>query len=349
MIKERCHRRGGKWGVRSLRLALANTNAKNDGNVTQNDFLAALNAFGVRCASGQSDVAAFFDESPSVSIDSVMNKINGPIERSSLQLICAAYQAISSEYRNKVESSSVPTVEFVCQAAMMNRHPDVESNVVSLRDGLFCYFSLWGLPQTAKVSQPLFVEFHYDLLSGKSSETAIDLLNRLYDVTLEPNSNKQTLAPDRKASDAIFESIDANHNGMLSLAELDLAVMHLWPSMNDKRAIMRAYKLADSRGDSNGTLSKKEFFQFLHFLAEYTKLVQQFNAVDSDRDGRISFDELRRGKSKLGLGNISDNEIRQVFAAMDANVGGKVLFEEFAVFMAKRNGDEAMSRVTNKF
>ncbi|CUG94219.1 unnamed protein product, partial [Bodo saltans] len=104
----------------------------------------------------------------------------------------------------------------------------------------------------------------------------------------------------------------------------DLAVMHLWPSMNDKRAIMRAYKLADSRGDSNGTLSKKEFFQFLHFLAEYTKLVQQFNAVDSDRDGRISFDELRRGKSKLGLGNISDNEIRQVFAAMDANVGGKV-------------------------
>jgi Ca2+-binding EF-hand superfamily protein len=355
MISERCQRRGGKWGVRSLRLALASANESHDGKVTARDIVTALNMFGVRCA-GQSEIADIIDTSTErTMISTVMDIINGPVDRVSLQLICAAYESVCTQHRHRTErttlSNDLPTVEFVCQVAMVSRHPDVESNAVSLRDGLFCFFALWGLPQAARVSQSLFVEFHCDLLSAKSKDVVMDLLHRLYDVTpvMVMSSNNSALAPDRSASDKLFDSIDSNKNGMLSLAELDLAVIRLWPSMNDKRAIMRAYKLADSHGNSNGTLSKKEFFQFLHFLSEYSKLVKQFNAADTNRDGRVSFDELRLSKSKLGLHDVSDNEIRQIFAAMDANGGGKVLFEEFAVFMAKRRGDEAMSRVTNKF
>lgn len=350
-LRERCQRRGGKWGVRSLRLALANEDNDRDGEVTQQELVAALGVFGVRCPHGHSDLCNFLSQFPlsttSFAINLILEEINGTIQRTVLQAACAAYEKICVAYK-ATQHGEVPTVGFICQVALINRHPDVESNLVTLRDGLFCFFTLWGLPVGGLVSQALFLEFHCDLLSGKSLGTALELLQRLYNVS-PSQSTAPSLVPSRKASDQIFDSVDTNKNGMLSLAELDLAVIRLWPTMNDKRAIMRAYKLADARGDGNGTLSRSEFHQFIHFLAQYTKVVELFKALDTNRDGRISFDELRVSKARLGLEKISDNELRHIFSAMDANSGGKVLFEEFAVFIAKKRGDEAMSRVTNEF
>jgi hypothetical protein len=36
---------------------------------------------------------------------------------------------------------------------------------------------------------------------------------------------------------------------MLSLAEIDKAIIELWPQFDHKRALMRAYKAADRNGD----------------------------------------------------------------------------------------------------
>ena len=48
---------------------------------------------------------------------------------------------------------------------------------------------------------------------------------------------------------AAFKKMDNNGNGLLSLAEIDKAVLHLYPSFNHKPALMRAYKSADKSGD----------------------------------------------------------------------------------------------------
>ena len=45
-----------------------------------------------------------------------------------------------------------------------------------------------------------------------------------------------------------FDRIDANRNGRLSLAEIDKAVVEVWPEFNHKQALMRAYKAAGRRG-----------------------------------------------------------------------------------------------------
>ena len=68
----------------------------------------------------------------------------------------------------------------------------------------------------------------------------------------------QVLAlPDRAERHALFDRIDNNGNGALSLAEIDKAVVELWPQFDHKRALMRAYKAADSNGD--GFIKRHEF------------------------------------------------------------------------------------------
>ena len=42
---------------------------------------------------------------------------------------------------------------------------------------------------------------------------------------------------------ALFDRMDCNGNGGLSLAEIDKAVLELWPQFNHKKALMRAYRV----------------------------------------------------------------------------------------------------------
>ena len=49
--------------------------------------------------------------------------------------------------------------------------------------------------------------------------------------------------------DSVFQRWDNNGNGGLSLAEIDKAVVQLYPGYDHKPALMRAYKAADRNGD----------------------------------------------------------------------------------------------------
>ena len=55
--------------------------------------------------------------------------------------------------------------------------------------------------------------------------------------------------PTKAERDAAFDLVDFNGNGTLSLAEIDKAVVEIWPQFNHKQALMRAYKAADVSGD----------------------------------------------------------------------------------------------------
>lgn len=344
-VRDRVLQRGGRWGVRGFRLSLS---LRDRGPGLTSQLVAeALRDFGVFASS--SDVEQFFKSCSvcsNIDVGSVMQCVVGAVHRDVLQAICTAFNIIKKTARNL-------TVEAVCKIVRLDRHPDVAKAAVPLREGLFCFFTLWGLPLNAAVSQNVFVEFHTDFLAGIPAITALEMLESLYGVTplsIQQSSTEelQSLAPNKKESDRIFDSVDVNKNNMLSLAELDLAVIRLWPTLNFKPAIMRAYKLADK--NRNGSLSKSEFFAFLHYLVCYNQLLVKFRKIDKNKDGRVSFEELRASKKTLGLdANVTDGEVREIFRAMDANGGGKVLFEEFAIFLAKRQGDDAMSKSTNEF
>ena len=151
--------------------------------------------------------------------------------------------------------------------------------------------------------------------------------------------------PNHEERRRLFGILDPNGNGKLSLAELDRGVVMLWPTMNNKAAVMRSYKAADANG--TGLLGPNEFKAFLKYLHYYNGVWNKFCKVDKSRDKRVTLEELKAGCGTLGL---TIAEVEAAFERMDSNRGGFVLFDEFAMYLAKQRyggvlaGDDALLR-----
>jgi Ca2+-binding EF-hand superfamily protein len=148
----------------------------------------------------------------------------------------------------------------------------------------------------------------------------------------EPPPPKFELPP-AAMTQQLFQRLDFNGNGMLSLAELDKAVVELWPKFNNKPAILRAYKACDANG--SGFISKKEFRSFLQYLVVYQALWERFMAIDTNGDRKLTLAEFLKGKPNLGLLAVkSDDDCTKAFRSIDKNGGGVVLFDEFCSYFA---------------
>jgi hypothetical protein len=93
--------------------------------------------------------------------------------------------------------------------------------------------------------------------------------------------------------------MDVNGNGSLSLAEIDKAVIELYPQFNNKPALMRAYKSADKSG--NGFIGRKEFRLLVSYLVYFNGLWEKFEEIDSSGDRRLTLQEFVRGTAVLEL------------------------------------------------
>ncbi|PKC12544.1 EF-hand [Rhizophagus irregularis] len=132
----------------------------------------------------------------------------------------------------------------------------------------------------------------------------------------------------------IFDVFDYNGNGILSLAEIDKAVIEIYPHLaEDKPAIMRAYKAADTSQD--GFIDFKEFGRLIDLLHYYNNLFQIFKKLDIDNDRRINFNEFKKGYELMGINVNSPKELKSKFDEIDTNRGGYILFDEFCTHAAK--------------
>ncbi|KAJ3223289.1 hypothetical protein HDU81_009294 [Chytriomyces hyalinus] len=133
-----------------------------------------------------------------------------------------------------------------------------------------------------------------------------------------------------------YAEFDSHPNGMLSLAEIDKALIHIAPEIaKDKPAIMRAYKASDKHGrqgakKADGFISKDEFEGFVDNLIKYDKIYKMFQGMDKDGDKRVNFAEFEAGRKKLGL---TDGNARADFDEIDKNGGGLILFDEFCAYL----------------
>jgi len=152
---------------------------------------------------------------------------------------------------------------------------------------------------------------------------------------LIPEAVQNIAVPPKAEAMALFDSLDPNSNGRLSLAELDKGIIQCYPQFNNKPAIMAAYKAADRNGD--GFIRRSEFGFFLRFIQYYNNLWHVFEGVDTDGDRRITKEEFEAAQLEL-----NGNDAAQVFDEMDKNGGGKVLFGELCQWMATNKSDWAV-------
>ena len=161
------------------------------------------------------------------------------------------------------------------------------------------------------------------------------------------------VVPAKKERDALFDSLDVNGNGGLSLAEIDkgvvaglfsraLVVQNGGGSSGDaesfdhKPALMRAYHAADKSGD--GFIERSEFPRLLQYMVFFNNLWHKFEGIDSDHDRRLDLAEFTAGCSVIGLA-LSPEQAELEFARCDADGGGLILFAEFCAWCAARHMD----------
>ena len=128
----------------------------------------------------------------------------------------------------------------------------------------------------------------------------------------------------------IWDSIDVNGNGYLSLAEVDKGLrdaLALDEIFDCKPAIMRAFQATKNSCKSKNThgadyVERKEFRLLLLALRQYFEYYQAFARIDTSDDSRISKEEFMQGLDKIQewVGEIENPE--EEFDNIDSNDGG---------------------------
>ena len=142
----------------------------------------------------------------------------------------------------------------------------------------------------------------------------------------------------------IWKQLDFNGNNIVSLAEIDKFVLERYPLLNQKPALMRAYKKATGKGLASSTdcdlVTRDELPELLKNLFYFNRLYHTFDKIDSDDDRRIDLAELKRGLALLKLEG--KHKAEDVFREIDTNAGGIILFDEFCCWFAEKGLDKTI-------
>ena len=166
-------------------------------------------------------------------------------------------------------------------------------------------------------------------------------------LSLAPEADKMTSLSDARIEE-IFDTLDADNSGALSLNELGLGLRAAGfaPSNAQVEALVSKYDK-----DGSKTLSRDEFKTLcrnteLPLAPKKDDLHQAFRAFDADGSGKISLRELKSALSGSGEG-LSQDEIKWMFQAMDNDGDGEVSIEEFAAHMGDRLGQKTTDSPTD--
>ena len=146
-------------------------------------------------------------------------------------------------------------------------------------------------------------------------------------------------ADSKAARDKLWSGMDMNGNGYMSLAELDKGVrdvLQLKDVFAAKPVMMRAFQAAKGAAHTKSRLGPdfvekgKEFRLLLHYIRQYFELYTMFDRIDTDDDRRIDSTEFRMAVPMLKTWGIDVKDPAALFAEVDSDGGGMVLFDEFS-------------------
>jgi Ca2+-binding EF-hand superfamily protein len=145
----------------------------------------------------------------------------------------------------------------------------------------------------------------------------------------------------------LWQAIDMNNNGYLSLAEIDrglLDVIRIPRLFDTKPVIMRAFQSAKTKVKAtnphgNDYVSFAEFKYLLSYLRQYYEYWIAFERLDTDHDRRVTLTEFAKAVPIMNRWNIKITDPVHTFKEIDTNGGGVILFDEFVRWAIKKNID----------
>ncbi|RRT62961.1 hypothetical protein B296_00012080 [Ensete ventricosum] len=130
----------------------------------------------------------------------------------------------------------------------------------------------------------------------------------------------------------MFDKLDINKNGQLTLEDLKYGLHKLGHQMADEdvKILMEAADI-----DGNGTLDYGEFVAIsihLRKIGNDEHLHKAFQYFDENKSGYIEIEELRDCLAD-DLGPNHEEVINAIICDVDTNKDGKISYEEFATMM----------------
>ena len=132
----------------------------------------------------------------------------------------------------------------------------------------------------------------------------------------------------------IWNLLDSDGNGIVSLAEVQKLVITKYPLLNHQQALLRAYMYTTLRdgGDGDAFIERHEFIALLRNILYFNKVLSLFDQLDGHHEHKISRAEFKLGCERLGMA-VTDSEVREAFS--DPAIGEKMLFNQFCAWIAK--------------
>ncbi len=173
-----------------------------------------------------------------------------------------------------------------------------------------------------------------------------DFKNYDWDGFLNSLPIKKT-AEDRAKRKKMWDAIDMNKNGYVSLAEFDRGVrdvLNLPQIFTLKKVLMRAFQASKEKIKAKSKHSKDyvewlEFRILLVYLRQYFEYYVMFCRIDTSDDFKVNLSEFKKAMPTLEKWGIKISNPEAEFKKIDNNNSGSIMFDEFCEYAIKKNLD----------
>ena len=152
---------------------------------------------------------------------------------------------------------------------------------------------------------------------------------------------------DRAQRKKLWDAMDMNRNGYLSLAEFDKGVrdvLKLPKLFPQKKVLIRAYNASKDKIKGKSKHSKDyvewlEFRYLLIYLRQFFEYYVMFCRVDLDDNFKIDLKEFKTALPNLEKWGVKISDPEAEFKKIDTNNSGSIMFEEFCDYAIQKHLD----------
>ena len=139
-------------------------------------------------------------------------------------------------------------------------------------------------------------------------------------------TNLKPVKPIENIYEKAFKQVDREESGSISLLLLDKLLI----AANENISVQEIDDALDYMGKDReeDAFTLEEFKNFIKVVDCPDRVIEAFKTIDKDKNGYLDKDELFIIMSNFG-GNLSQNEMDEIYNKVDVNHDGKIDYKEF--------------------